>query len=348
MPNEITTQDVSAIPLNYKPTRAERRAANAKANAERAQAELITITAREQGKREVMETKRMLEGFQQAKFGTRREKALMQRERNFTRETTRQARVETRLRYAEARKTGLYVGFWDTTGQILAGAFRLPGRVVDALRPTVPAQPRSPDPTPRAPTGPQRPEYGNNGPSNPLMPDAPDLPQPAGRAAPYQGTIHTPEATGFEKTPSGLYVPNSKFTLTEQVKFEMGRQLHRIQAVNNFGFVKAGTLGGWVESARNLSEHGASWIGEDASAFASSLVDSDAQLYGRAQMRDHARATDTAHVFGDAELSGNVRIGGHARVGGNTRLGGSEYIGGDEQVLRTPRPRVVDLQPRAG
>lgn len=357
MANEIAPRDENmSLPLNYKPSRAERRATDAeakarmaKADAEVAQARLVTTIANEQGKRERMETKRMQESFRQAKFGTKREKALMQREKKFTVQTTRQARVETRLRYAEARKTGMYVGFWNTTGQLLLGTFRLPGRIVDTIRARVPAQPRSPDPSPSAPNDPHRPDYGRDD-RSPLVPQPADMPRTQERGARYnQGSIQTASVTGFEKTPSGLYIPNNKFTLTDQVKFEMGRKLHRIQAVNNFGFVQRGTLGGFVESAQNLSEHGASWVGEEGVAFGGALVDNDAQLYGRAQLRDNAKATDTAHVFGDAEISGNVRIGGHARVGGNTRLGGNEYIGGDEQILRTPSSaNVVGLQPRAG
>ena len=40
---------------------------------------------------------------------------------------------------------------------------------------------------------------------------------------------------------------------TETLQFAV-RTLHRIKAVKNFGSVKAGELGGWIENEKNLSQ----------------------------------------------------------------------------------------------
>lgn len=51
-----------------------------------------------------------------------------------------------------------------------------------------------------------------------------------------------------------------KYKLTEKSKMLWGQTLYRIQALKDFGDVKAGDLGGWVEGLYNLSQNGKSWI----------------------------------------------------------------------------------------
>ena len=47
-----------------------------------------------------------------------------------------------------------------------------------------------------------------------------------------------------------------KYEFTEETKGFLGRTLHRIRAVSDFGDVHTGDLGGWVESESNLSHTG--------------------------------------------------------------------------------------------
>ena len=43
-----------------------------------------------------------------------------------------------------------------------------------------------------------------------------------------------------------------------------GTTLYRIRALKDFGNVKAGSLGGFVASERNLSQLGDCWVADDA------------------------------------------------------------------------------------
>lgn len=43
--------------------------------------------------------------------------------------------------------------------------------------------------------------------------------------------------------------------------------LHRIRAVTDFGMVKAGELGGWIEKEENLSQEGKAWISDEAEVY---------------------------------------------------------------------------------
>ena len=55
-----------------------------------------------------------------------------------------------------------------------------------------------------------------------------------------------------------------KYELTDEVIEVDDVELRRIRAVRNFGDVKAGDLGGFVQSEINLSHHGNAWVCDDA------------------------------------------------------------------------------------
>lgn len=55
-----------------------------------------------------------------------------------------------------------------------------------------------------------------------------------------------------------------KYKLTKETREVGGCVLHRIKALRDFGNVKKGNLGGWVESEDNLSHDGNCWICDDA------------------------------------------------------------------------------------
>ncbi len=104
-----------------------------------------------------------------------------------------------------------------------------------------------------------------------------------------------------------------KFELTSEfITNIFGTKLFRIKALCEFGNVKAGELGGFLEKEENLSNDGDAWV------------------YGNASVSGDARVSGNARVYGDAEVSGNARVSGNASVSGNagyaTAKGfGSEY-----------------------
>ena len=68
---------------------------------------------------------------------------------------------------------------------------------------------------------------------------------------------------------------NRKYEFTGETRNWVGRTLHRIRAVRDFGDVKAGDLGGWIETESNLSNDGNAWVSGNA------WVYGDARVYGR-------------------------------------------------------------------
>ena len=55
-----------------------------------------------------------------------------------------------------------------------------------------------------------------------------------------------------------------KYKLTAEAKMWCGHVLHRIEATEDFNCVKAGELGGWIESEKNLSQDGNAWVSGNA------------------------------------------------------------------------------------
>lgn len=62
-----------------------------------------------------------------------------------------------------------------------------------------------------------------------------------------------------------------KFEFTEEIKtislLFRTATLHRIRAVEEFGLVKVGDLGGWIEKEENLSHEGKAWVRGNAEVY---------------------------------------------------------------------------------
>lgn len=101
-----------------------------------------------------------------------------------------------------------------------------------------------------------------------------------------------------------------KYELTGETKEIGGKILHRIRALIDIPEhdVKAGDLGGWLETEENLSHNGAAWVTDSA------LVMDAAWVTGSARVMDSARVTGKALVMGSAWVTGSARVMGEALV----------------------------------
>ena len=106
-----------------------------------------------------------------------------------------------------------------------------------------------------------------------------------------------------------------KYELTRETKVIDGVELHRIKALKSFGNIKKGEFGGWIESKKNLSQDGGSWV------------------YDNATVRGNAKVCDNAMVFRNATISENAVVGGNAIVGGNATISGDAMVGGNATVF---------------
>lgn len=79
-----------------------------------------------------------------------------------------------------------------------------------------------------------------------------------------------------------------KFELTADRIKSNGVTLHRIKALIDFGDVKAGELGGYVEKETNLSQYGDAWVYRHAQVFGNAWVRDNAWMCGNAQVSSDA------------------------------------------------------------
>ena len=68
--------------------------------------------------------------------------------------------------------------------------------------------------------------------------------------------------------------------------------LHRIRALTNFGDVKEGDIGGYVQDRDNLDHNTNAWIYDDAVVMDASFITKDAKI------------KDTTFVYGTSKIDG--------------------------------------------
>ena len=79
-----------------------------------------------------------------------------------------------------------------------------------------------------------------------------------------------------------------KYKFTKETQVVDGHTLHRIVATRDFGGVKAGDLGGWIETEGNLSHNGKAWVFENALVFGDAWVCGNAWVCGDARVFENS------------------------------------------------------------
>lgn len=135
---------------------------------------------------------------------------------------------------------------------------------------------------------------------------------------------------------------NKKYELTGETKTIQGENgavtLHRIRAVTPFVNVKAGQIGGWIESEQNLSQEGNAWVYDNASVYGNAMVNGDAWIFGNTQVSGEARVSgnarlyDACRVYGNAWVYDGARVFDEAKVFGNSEIHDSCFVHGNAQV----------------
>ena len=123
-----------------------------------------------------------------------------------------------------------------------------------------------------------------------------------------------------------------KFELTTDTKMRFGKKLFRIKALIDFGNVKAGEKGGYIEKEENLSQCGNAWVYGDAEVCGNAWVYGNAKVYGNAWVYGDAEVCGNAEVYGDAEVCGNAKVYGNAEVCGNAEVYGDAEVYGNAWV----------------
>ena len=146
-----------------------------------------------------------------------------------------------------------------------------------------------------------------------------------------------------------------KYDFTGITKNHNGHILHQIIALKDFGDVKRGDIGGWIEVEDNLSHKDNAWVYDDAMVFGNALVCDNTRVYGNALVYGNARVcgnawvSENARVHGDALVCEDAWVYGHARVCGNALVYdnawvyGYAMVCGDAKVCGDAEVRVYDV-----
>lgn len=92
---------------------------------------------------------------------------------------------------------------------------------------------------------------------------------------------------------------------------EDGPKLYRIKALKDFGDVKKGDLGGYVEGEHNLSRYGDCWIYDNSCVFDGSFVDDSAKV------KEDSLVSSAAVLVGNSIVKGGSRVRSQAHIGDN-------------------------------
>ena len=117
-----------------------------------------------------------------------------------------------------------------------------------------------------------------------------------------------------------------KYELTNETIKYGGKNLYRIKALIDFGNVKKGTRGGFIEKEENLSASGNAWVCENAKVYG------NAQVCGNAKVSGDAWVCENAKVYGNAWVCGNAKVYDNALVCGNAKVSGDAWVCGNALV----------------
>lgn len=136
-----------------------------------------------------------------------------------------------------------------------------------------------------------------------------------------------------------------KYVLVNNLTKEFGgRILYRIVAIKDFGYVKAGDLGGYVENESNLSHEGNCWVfdkaivcdnaivSDNACVYKKARVIGNARVFGNASVTDNAMIDDNVYIYGSAYIHTNARVSGNAEVCDRVCVGDNASIYGHVKV----------------
>ena len=117
-----------------------------------------------------------------------------------------------------------------------------------------------------------------------------------------------------------------------------GKTLYRIKALKEFGDVKKGDVGGYIESKSNLSQRGNCWVFDNAKVYENAKVYDNAEVFGSSKVLNNARVYSDAKILENARVYDNAEVCGSAIVFGGAEVYGSVFINKGRIIGRVSMP----------
>ena len=128
-----------------------------------------------------------------------------------------------------------------------------------------------------------------------------------------------------------------KYKLTSEVKTVNGVKVYRIQALRSFKLingklVKAGDLGGWIESEANLSHSELCWVYDECTMYGNAKRTENAIGYGNSRQFGNSRQSGNSQQYGNSWQYGDSWQSGTSRQHGTSwQYGNSRQYGDSRQ-----------------
>jgi carbonic anhydrase/acetyltransferase-like protein (isoleucine patch superfamily) len=110
-----------------------------------------------------------------------------------------------------------------------------------------------------------------------------------------------------------------------------GIKLYRIKALKDFGDIKKGDLGGYIESEYCLSHSGNCWIYDDSKVYSYSRIMGNAKIKNNSEI-DYSKILGNVIIEGNAIIKGKTYINGNVKVRGRVKITES-IIGGITNIM---------------
>lgn len=117
-----------------------------------------------------------------------------------------------------------------------------------------------------------------------------------------------------------------------------GHKLYRIKALVDinpntlYGQVKAGEIGGYIQSTDNLSQDGNCWVFDQAKVFGDATIEDNAIICDRAQVYDNAIVNGNAVIRDDVKIYECAAVSGNASIYSNAKIHGDAMIHGKPTI----------------
>ena len=125
---------------------------------------------------------------------------------------------------------------------------------------------------------------------------------------------------------------NKKYELTDITMKFGGRTLYRIKALKDFSDVKAGDLGGWIQSEENLSQEGNCWIHDEAMCMDRARVCDNCIMRDFSTMFDNSRMHDNAVMVDDTMAFNYSTMWDNSIMFGNSKRFENSVMRGDSKM----------------
>ncbi len=123
-----------------------------------------------------------------------------------------------------------------------------------------------------------------------------------------------------------------KYEILSETKVVDSHILYRIKSLREFSVldvkISKGTLGGWIENSKNLSQEGNCWVSTNACVYGDAEVSGNAAVFGKSIVCGNAKVQDNVLICARARVEGDVFVHDYAAIIGNSKVSGNAEISG--------------------